>query len=98
MRIYANYFKGILRKDGCMFINRNGEIVGNEPLECNEELVKKYVVRLIANNGYKKEVIAEEQFDAEPNKNQIKWCLTKHSNADFAVVEEIYKLESELPF
>jgi len=83
-----------------MLINREGFIVNPSEIdvvECIGELVTKYVVRLILDHGYRKEVIAEEEFEEIPNDNQIKWCLTKHKNASFAVVEEIYKLD-DLPF
>lgn len=84
-----------------MFINRDGRVVAPheaEIVKCNSELTVKYVVRLISDTGYRKEVVAEEDFDNYPNANQIKWCLAKHKKASFAVIEEIYRLKDDLPF
>lgn len=82
-----------------MFINREGKILKeNDVVECNKELVTKYVVRLIKDEGWRKSVIAEEEFNNWPSHNQIRWCLAKHKDACFAVVETIYRLDNELPF
>lgn len=87
-----------------MFINRDGCEVSppdTNVVECIGELKVKYVVRLIEVNSWgHKTVIAEEFFDKKPSESQIKWCLSKHKAANFAVLEEIYEIEKEfdLPF
>jgi hypothetical protein len=89
-----------------MFINRNGERINmvGEPIqiEDNAVLKKSWVVRLIATHptpyGMKKVVIGEEPFENEPSDKQIMWCLAKYTHAEFAVKEQIFKLDSDLPF
>lgn len=58
---------------------------------------KKYVVRLIQNIFNKKTVAGEFIFNNYPNEGELKYCLASHPGT-FAVIEEIYTLEEELPF
>lgn len=87
-----------------MYLDRNGNEVPppmKNIVECNKELESKYVVRLILDEGWRKRVIAEEEFDDSPNENQIKWCLSQYRQASFAVIEKIYRFKidkEELPF
>lgn len=96
------------RRDRTMnvIICRDGKVAdisGKEPLisEGMPELKRTFVVRMIAQERLGKRCIAEEIFENEPTENQIRWCLLKHTAADFAVVVEIYTIDREeidLPF
>ncbi|MEG1901797.1 MAG: hypothetical protein RR225_05365 [Clostridium sp.] len=80
------------------YINKHGEIKTEDEacVLCGEERVKfKFMVRCIKDTGRVKCCIAEEVYPLNPSANELKYCLLKHKEASFCVVEQIYFLESE---
>ena len=84
-----------------MFLNRDGIFYEPVAVSDSARVVKSWMIRLICNDGLYKKVLAEESFNNRPSEEQILYCLAKHRNASFAVIEEVYKLEDDgyqLPF
>lgn len=84
----------ILYRNGSTEIKDGCPIVVDEAVKLHMEVV----VRLIKDTGIRKECIAEEVFETRPSATQIIWCLLRHSEATFAVVEDKYTLNNDLPF
>ncbi len=84
----------ILYRNGSTETKDECPIVVDEAVSLHREVV----VRLIKDTGIRKECIAEEVFETCPSSIQIIWCLLKHPEATFAVVEDKYTLNNDLPF
>lgn len=87
-----------------MFINREGkEMPSNDYIQISDSLEVKtsWVIRLIKTlstyYGPKKQCVGEETYDHEPTLGEIKYCLAKYPGT-FAVKEQIFELDSDLPF